>query len=1125
MYYVDFPHTPDVVPYWTASGAEAVYFQSNPDVFGDLDPALWQVRTVTIMRGRGDAVDYAGSLRSDSPILLGKELIGIQGELEAFGAYSTDLPQSHWTVSVLLTDRATGMREEVHVFPDLAQVTVNPVVNGTSLDDLTGLSDGDTAVVRFDTGGYWQNPVADLGAPAMYQYAAASGEWKRIADLTPEKLREVFAHQFVVTLPALSRGSSFHDIFVDLPALLAYVEAGGDITKTLQFVEEDGSIGTLVMQSVPGTLASIEVVLNTSEGAAALVTGGMIQYNVSQSGTKVTMRGELVFGNYTLTDNSADDNFALGAWKQRYDGRMGWEDQNGYTADVMPMWLNKIAQRTQVVSDTEQHDWIADQIDELSRPRVYRYPLWEDGVYTPRGLLNIDISLTDGNLLNEYLWVEVLGNNAYRMWTGYLKTALPGTATIHLSSLDPAVMFEDDIIRISTVTGTTETIEASLIESTDWTETVVSGQQIVTSTFKFVDYVAAPNALKIINAVQVVPRWTAAGDAVRYSLDMGSTWQNSISGTPIVTGGAQAWFASDNRTSLYTTASPSNSWFVQADMTNDGGTVKLEGDLYALLDSVSPGTALAGRYAFNAMFQNCNVKFDLSGLVIAGGAESVLGSRFQNMFSQNLIEELPAGLLDTVAVRENDFSGMFSYNQLTTLPLNFLPSTATPTQCYASMFLENKIASLPAGFNLPGMALGIGCYGSMFKGNLLTAIPLGFFPTGFVPGTGSCQQMFANNLLTSLDVGLLCNATIANSCFAGMFSNNKLTTLPVGLLPLDQIANQCYTSMFTYNEIASLPAGFTLPALTLRQECYRSMFAFNPLTALPVGFFPTGFITAIGCCMQMFESCAINTLAAGLLDSTNLSENCFFAMFRGNQLTQTTPHLLKLTVLAKGCYEEMFANNDITSLVDDVLPAITMVEACYRKMFLNNKIASITEDALQGVFMASACYYGMFQKNLLVTLPDNLLKATQLAYYCYGTMFDTNLITTLQSNLLTDLPLTERCYYSMFSNNKLTSIAADFLRATTLQPYCYALMFSHNSTLNLTPYTLLLPAPTLVTNCYAGLFQSSYRLYAASGTGHTTQFRVNATAASGATSYMFASGDSLGQQVDVVPGTTYYLYP
>ena len=215
-----------------------------------------------------------------------------------------------------------------------------------------------------------------------------------------------------------------------------------------------------------------------------------------------------------------------------------------------------------------------------------------------------------------------------------------------------------------------------------------------------------------------------------------------------------------------------------------------------------------------------------------------------------------------------------------------LPATTLTNNCYNQMFANcTALTSAPV---LPAETLANSCYADMFAGctSLVTAPAL--------PAT-----------------------SLTTSCYNNMFSGcTSLVTAPA--LPATTLANNCYYCMFR-NCTALTTAPSILPATTLTNGCYQAMFyACSSLTTAPE--LPATTLNT-NCYYRMFDACTGLTTAPSILPATTLVNNCYYAMFRGCSSLTTAPEL-PATTLASQCYQEIFKGcnslNYIKCLATDI---------------------------------------------------------------------------------------------------------------------------------------------------------------------------------------------------------------
>ena len=157
--------------------------------------------------------------------------------------------------------------------------------------------------------------------------------------------------------------------------------------------------------------------------------------------------------------------------------------------------------------------------------------------------------------------------------------------------------------------------------------------------------------------------------------------------------------------------------------------------------------------------------------------------------------------------------------------------------------------------------------------------------------------------------------TLTNDCYNSMFTGcTSLTTAPA--LPATTLAEKCYACMFS--DCTSLTTAPVLPATTLAEECYSGMFwGCTGLTTAPA--LPATTL-AEECYSFMFWNCT-NLTTAPALPATTLAEGCYSSMFF-NCTSLTTAPALPATTLVKDCYKTMFQYckklNNVTCLATDI---------------------------------------------------------------------------------------------------------------------------------------------------------------------------------------------------------------
>ena len=235
--------------------------------------------------------------------------------------------------------------------------------------------------------------------------------------------------------------------------------------------------------------------------------------------------------------------------------------------------------------------------------------------------------------------------------------------------------------------------------------------------------------------------------------------------------------------------------------------------------------------------------------------------------------------------------------------------------------------------------------------------------------------------------------------------------------------------------------------------------------------------TLVDCCyFYMFYNCASLTTAPKELPATTLANSCYAYMFDSCKSLTTAP-VLPATTLASSCYDNMFRNcSSLTTA--PALPATTLANSCYIYMFYN--CASLTSaPALPATTLATYCYRYMFGGcSSLTTAPE--LPATTLASSCYDGMFSNTNVLPDCSNIdfASSTVVARGGLKGLFSGTKVTDNDLErllpkndngryYLPATTLASSCYGGMFDSCTSLVNAPE---LPATTLADSCYYNMF-------------------------------------------------------
>lgn len=331
----------------------------------------------------------------------------------------------------------------------------------------------------------------------------------------------------------------------------------------------------------------------------------------------------------------------------------------------------------------------------------------------------------------------------------------------------------------------------------------------------------------------------------------------------------------------------------------------------------------------------------------------------------------------------------------------------------------------------------------------------------------------SGDIRTLIDYENYITTSTENARFCSLFYNCKnLTTAPE--LPATTLTDFCYRYMF-YG-CTSLTNAPELPAITLAEYCYNSMFyGCSSLTAAPE--LPA--TTLAGYCYEkMFHGCTSLTNVPDL-PATKLVIGCYKGMYEGCTSLTIAPEL-PATTLTESCYNAMFSG--CTSLTKaPELPATTLADYCYSSMF-NGCSGLTTAPELPATALAPGCYHRMFYNTGIKEMPVHLQNSNLVKKWIERNVgleglfaglpvTDEYLYTILPVNssgkyYLPATTITTNCYSGMFIGCTSLKTAPE-LPATTLAYHCYSNMFSDCTSLIKAPE---LPATTLANSCYSSMF-------------------------------------------------------
>jgi len=247
------------------------------------------------------------------------------------------------------------------------------------------------------------------------------------------------------------------------------------------------------------------------------------------------------------------------------------------------------------------------------------------------------------------------------------------------------------------------------------------------------------------------------------------------------------------------------------------GTLKVSGNIMALLNSENPPTIMTDDYAgcFQQLFQNNANVSDASELVLP--ATTLAANCYKSMFSGcTKLEKAPSIYATTLATSCCD--NMFNQCDKLTMAPPALPAADLVEKCYFAMFCRCSTLVTPPV--MPAKILGENSCNQMFADwQLLKSAPdLSSITT---VGANSCGAMFTRCLSLTVAPALTAT-TLGDNCYNQMFAGcTSLTEVPA--LPASTLAYGCYNSMFDgCTNLTTVPV---LAAPTLVPYCYSAMFA------------------------------------------------------------------------------------------------------------------------------------------------------------------------------------------------------------------------------------------------------------------------------------------------------------
>ena len=421
-----------------------------------------------------------------------------------------------------------------------------------------------------------------------------------------------------------------------------------------------------------------------------------------------------------------------------------------------------------------------------------------------------------------------------------------------------------------------------------------------------------------------------------------------------------------------------------------------------------------------------------------------------------------------------------------------------------------------------------------------------------LPKNASSRMFYGNtHIKNHTDKRLVLPAASASkACYEEMFSGcTSLTTAPA--LPATSLDINCYASMFFgCSNLTSAPA---LPATSLDIGCYDGMFSgCTSLTTAPA--LPATSL-AVGCYHNMFSGCTSLTTAPEL-PATTLVSGCYYQMFKGcTQLNYMT--CLATDISASNCTTEWLSGVASTGTFEKN-PAMTGwpsgdsgIPAGWTVEDYNNPMDYLTFQAVEAGTITVNLDAGATLEAIQYKLNNNAwtnvawntpiaLSANDVIHFRgnNGTCYDEtnqagfrfacsnncyvygNLMSLIdKNNFATNTTLTQsRAFYRLFQPSEPNTPNTTLLNhpyydvvlpATTLTSYCYCGLFANCQGITRAP---VLPATTMQEGCYFEMFYECAAL--------TTPPALPATTLAGYCYYnMFAGCTSLAT-APTLPATT-----
>ena len=393
---------------------------------------------------------------------------------------------------------------------------------------------------------------------------------------------------------------------------------------------------------------------------------------------------------------------------------------------------------------------------------------------------------------------------------------------------------------------------------------------------------------------------------------------------------------------------------------------------------------------------------------------------------------------------------------------------------FYNLFYNCKnIVNVSSNF-LPATTLAIGCYFNMFQScTSLTIAPE-------LPATTLADycyfEMFDDCKSLTTAPSALPATTLASNCYEDMFYGCKsLTTAPA--LPATTLADRCYGNMFL--GCTSLITAPELPATNLKGNCYYQMFygctklnyikclatdisAYNCTYNWVSGVSATGtFVKAAGMTKWTTGNSGIPT---GWTVENNQEPLTFNILSDGTINWTASKASITKTI------EYKLNNGEWTSIISNTgssAPTINVIKGD-KVQFRGNNAQYATEFSVYNSFSGSTALFEAEGNIMSLIYGDDFKNKLTIssAYTFTGLFRDCANLVSAENLILPATTLVSNCYQNMFRNCSSLTVAPE-LPVTTLASNCYSAMFADCTSLKTAP---ALPATTLAERCYVGMF-------------------------------------------------------